>query len=325
MLQGIPERLPEIPIYIGEGWYDHHLGSTLQGLSKVNGQARTNLVVRIGPWNHGNQVALDQYPHQKNAAENETGNWVTWFIRTLQNHEIPEGQVQYYSIGDDRWHTAAHYPFPPGRSAVLYLQGHELEIAPGRSGQRDYDYDPDTPVVTWGAESLLESGEISGGVRTQPPPDWRKDILSFVSAPLEKTLDILGPIHVKLFVQSTAADTCFTIKLMEVLPDGTAYHIRNGATTLGYRNHAPHRIGYNGDVVEINIETWDIAWQLRAGSRLRIDISSSNFPEYAIHTNQAVAWAEAKDAVIAHQTVCYGNGMESCVILPLAESADTNL
>ena len=92
---------------------------------------------------------------------------------------------------------------------------------------------------------------------------------------------------------------------MEVFEDGKAWHIRNGITTLGFRNGATERQSYDGEPVEITIACWDIAWQLKKGSRLRIDISSSNFPEFSVHPNTTELWSLAKETRKAkHFRVC---------------------
>jgi uncharacterized protein len=113
-------------------------------------------------------------------------------------------------------------------------------------------------------------------------------VLSFVSEPLEEPSRIVGSISVTLYVGSTAEDTAFTVKLMEVLPTGEAYNIVDGITSLAFRNGATEPLGYAPGAIErIRIELWPIAWRIRKGSRIRLDVSSSNFPAYHIHSNLA--------------------------------------
>ena len=156
------------------------------------------------------------------------------------------------------------------------------------------------------------------GSLEQPEPDWRPDVKSFLSEPLKKPLEIHGSINVRLFVQTDAEDTSFTAKLMEVFPDGTAVNIRGSITTLAYRNGRSTRGIYTpGEIVEINIRMWDIAWKTQAGSRLRLDISSSDFPQYAVHPNLPGVWSMIRETKPAQETVWYGKACPSCVELPV--------
>ena len=133
-------------------------------------------------------------------------------------------------------------------------------------------------------------------------------------------MEIEGKIRVHLFVSSDAEDTAFSAKLMEVFENGEAVNIRGSITTLAYRNGADHRGSYTpGEIVDINIEMWDVAWKLRKGSRLRLDISSSDFPQYSVHSNYPGIWSEQSETKVAQQTVYFGKNYPSKVILPVVE------
>jgi uncharacterized protein len=124
---------------------------------------------------------------------------------------------------------------------------------------------------------------------------------------------------VKLWVSSTAEDTAFTAKLIEIHSNGNAYNFRSGITTLAYRRGTGFkRMKYTpGYAVEAVIDLWDISWRLHKGSRLRVDISSSDTPQYAIHTNYAGIWSLQDKAKTARQTLYTGVEMPSQIILPL--------
>lgn len=316
LLREMPGKLPDIPILICEGWYDHHLGSALRGCEQINPEQNSSVVIRIGPWNHSGESALSCHPGTRNEGKNDLAHAASWFADTLQKGLRPKGEVQYYNIGLDRWETAPAYPFAESREKRFYLSMDGLENAPGAPGCRSYDYDPETPVMTWGAESLLTNVQWTGS-RPQPEPNYREDVISFVSQPFTEPVDVLGKIKVHLYAESSAADTCFAVKLIEIRSDGTACNIRNGITTLAYRNNADHRGTYAGGLVAFTIDTWDIAWHFRIGSRLRLDITSSNFPEYAVHSNFPGLWSTQRETQIAHQTIHFGPSTPSCVILPI--------
>jgi putative CocE/NonD family hydrolase len=151
----------------------------------------------------------------------------------------------------------------------------------------------------------------------QPEPGYRPDILSFLSEALTEPLTIAGNIRVRLYVASDAADTSFTVKLMELRPDGKAYNIEDGIATLAFRAGIGKPVAYEpGTIVSLDLELWPIDWKIAAGSRLRLDLSSSNFPAYHAHPNRFGPWAEVAEAVVAHQTLHTGGDCASYVELP---------
>ena len=312
LLKSIPSKI-KIPIFVAEGWYDHHLGSSLKGWETLSETAKAHSVLQICPGNHIFMPAIYGHPEAKHAEAPQLKQALQWFDQILRRHELPKPEVQIYEVGMDKWHSLPSYPFPVTREKVFYLSDHALTENPEASGTREYDYDPENPVQTHGAESLFISFAHTGS-REQPAPDWRDDVLSFLSAPQQRPVRICGSIRVKLFVRSDAPDTCFAVKLSEVFPDGRAFHIRNAITTLGW--HKGRRRTYNGGVAELELETWPIAWKMRPGSRLRLDVTSSNFPEYSIHPNTLELWSEATETRTAHQTIFYGEDHPACVILP---------
>ena len=128
----------------------------------------------------------------------------------------------------------------------------------------------------------------------------------------------MGKINVDLYVSSDAQDTAFSVKIMEVLENGEAYNIRSGITTLAYRGHSSERQTYTpGEIVKVNVDTWDIAWTIKKGSRIRVDISSSDFPQYSVHTNYPGVWALQEKTKKAVQTIYSGKEYPSAVNLPV--------
>ena len=163
----------------------------------------------------------------------------------------------------------------------------------------------------------MASSEHQGSLR-QPEPGWREDVISFVSDALDRDLTVVGSISVRFQAASSAQDTAFAAKVMEVLPLGEAYHIRTGITTLGYRGHSGRRQAYEpGTAAEAAIDMWDIAWKLHRGSRVRLDITSSDFPQYAAHSNYPGVWARQGRARRAEQTIFFGDGAQAFVSFPV--------
>jgi putative CocE/NonD family hydrolase len=324
MLSQIPQKM-NIPVYIGEGWYDHHLGSALKSYISLSDESKAHSVLEIGPWNHSGMPCIYGHKH-KNAEGNSILRTLDWFTRTLKNKELPDPKVRCYVIGADEWREWSSYPFEADREECFYLsdkptgqRAYALQSATSTNAQIGYTYDPSDPVPSHGAESLFATQKEIGSLK-QPECGFRDDVISFISEPVDTDLDIIGPIRARLFVSSDAEDTAFTMKVMEVFPDGSAYNIRNGITTLAYRNDSPERISYTpNSVVEIDIDSWDVAWRIQKGSCIRIDISSSNFPEYAVHSNYPGVWSLQDRTKKANQTIYLGKDHPSCLILPISQ------
>ena len=168
-----------------------------------------------------------------------------------------------------------------------------------------------------GGETVFTSA-FRRGSNLQPEAGWRDDVLSFVTEPLTEDMTIAGAVKLMLTVRTDVDDTCFAFTLSEVTPDGEAYNMRTSITTLGYRNEllGPREKYRPGRKVKAEIVALPIVWTVKAGNRLRVDVKSSNFPEYAVHPNYAGVWAEQPETRIAHQTIFVG-GNRSYLTLPL--------
>ena len=329
--QGLWRKLREtpsemkIPVFIRDGWYDHHLGSAIATYRSLSPESRAHTTLQLGPWNHSYGCALTGQD-TANLKDDSIESPMAWFKRILLDGENPPPEVQTYVCGKDEWECWNQFPVPVSEYRTLYLDaaGAKKEDAyrlgdtlAENNAQVSYRYDPDDPVLSFGAESLFVSQGGVGSLR-QPPCSWRKDILSFLSPVFTEDTELGGSIKVRLYVSSDAPDTAFAAKVMEVLPNGTTYNIRGSITTLAYRGHSEHRQSYTpGQIVEVEIDTWEISWMLKAGSRLRVDITSSDFPQYSIHPNKEGPWSVHKDVVPAIQTVYTGKDYPSAVILPV--------
>lgn len=308
-----------VPVLLVGGWYDIFLAAQLGDWQKLGNRADSKFV--IGPWTHLMSTAGDlELP------DGRGGGWQWELVLDWMGHHLrgepldqPTGGVESYALGEDRWHVRPEWP-PPGREHRLHLtalagsprcEGGSLGTNPPEQFQEvSYSYDPDDPVpMRGGAGSLAFILADGGPVHSvlQRGLCERPDVLSFTSEPLVEPLRIAGPIQVGLSVSSSAPDTAFTAKLIEVLPDGRAYNIRDSITSLAYRNSDSAAELYTPEtVVSVEIDLWPIEWVVAAGSRLRLDISSSNFPAFHAHPNVAGIWALQEEAQTARQTLYAG-------------------
>jgi hypothetical protein len=170
-----------------------------------------------------------------------------------------------------------------------------------------YAYDPRNPVPTQGGAFLL----LSDAVAEQGNQSCeRDDVLSFASGPLELDQLLNGAVRLTLRVASDAADTAFSVKLAEHFKDGRVLNIRDDITSLSAAIAAAPQPDYTpGSQVEVVFNLTPILWRLHAGSKLRLDISSSSAPAFFPHPNRSGLWSRISDPVIAHQTI-YGGKLE---------------
>ena len=316
MLREMPQHV-RIPLVIEEGWYDHHLGSALSGYRSMSEESRSHTLVRIGAWNHGSMPVLDGH-HCENLQNFAIRPVYDFMKKVLIDHGTPRTGVSLYNIGEDRWLEAPEWPAPEEEVRLYLSENGRLEMkAPAEQAETEYVYDPEKPVYSHGSESCFRSmWEV--GSQLQEEPGYREDVVSFVSEPFSEPLRITGKIRVKLFVRSDAEDTAFAVRVSEVFPDGRAFNIRSGITTLAYRGHSDERQTYTpGETAEAEVGTWDILWTVGRGSRLRVDVASSDFPQYSVHPNYPGVWALQAKTRPARQTILMGGGTPSAVILPV--------
>jgi len=176
-------------------------------------------------------------------------------------------------------------------------------------------------VPTRGGSDMVEAGLVpTASAEQKNDLCSRPDVLSFASAPFTGEIRISGGIRIRLLVSSDAADTAFTVKLSEEFAGGKAIEIRDDISTLSLRNGAAKRLAYKqNEQTEIVFDLPPIDWQLQPGSRLRLDISSSNFPAFNAHPNKAGLWSTIADPVIARQTLHQG-----AMAIPIVPSRPAN-
>jgi uncharacterized protein len=323
-LREMPGKV-KVPMCIVAGWYDHHQEGTVLGFEELSPEVKAHSRLVIGGWNHMMMPCIAAH-ETVNAKINGEADMFNWFETILMEGKLPDTEIKAYMVGSDEWIKWDKWPLGSSGKKVLNLTGdrkedynaYKLSFEAGReTNQIKYDYNPDDPIYSHGADTLFKTMNEQGSL-LQHEPGYRKDVLSFVSEPLSEDMCITGEMDVKLFVSSDCEDTSFTVKVMEVKPDGKAYNIRSSITTLAYRNKSSERLTYEpNEVVELNLKLLPITWNIKAGSSLRIDISSSDFPQFAIHSNYAGNWAVQDKIKIARQTVYCGGEFKSAIEIPV--------
>ncbi len=333
-LESMPERT-RVPVLMIGAWYDLFTRGEIDDFARLASRDQSKLI--IGPWCHL-QVPRGDLPLPGDVGLGGQVNTILdWLGHHLRGEPLHEGTgyVQTYTLVEGAWRRWPRWP-PETRDTTFYLGGGgtgpcdtgRLALEPvDRVARFTYDYDPRHPVPTRGGGPLLAFaipgfGGVEPGSVLQPPICYRPDVVSFLSEPLEQDRHIAGPIRVLIHVASTAADTAFTAKICAVMPSGKTYNIRTGIASLAYREGDAHPVAYTpGVVVPLVIETWPIEWLLRAGTRLRVDISSSDFPAYHAHANRPGPWALQDDPIVARQSLFVGGDFPSRLELPVWEGA----
>ncbi len=308
----------QVPVLAIGGWFDLFLAAQMKDFARLPRRAESRYI--IGPWHHLQRSDID-LPNDPGQAGQwaEVLEWLDHHLRGAPYHR-KTGVISSYAMGQGAWHERPDFP-PATEPLTMHLGGFEasagceggLLSAQPQQGSHTYTYDPDDPVPSIGGTALLAFAfKTFDGVQPGPVEQGqlceRPDVLTFRSAPLDAFVHIAGSMTVDLQVKSEAPDTAFTIKVFEERADGTVVNIREGARTLGHREGDVQRVPYApGSEVQVSVQLWPMEWRLKKGSRLRLEVSSSNFPALAAHTNRFGPWAVQTGADITNNTVLSGS------------------
>jgi putative CocE/NonD family hydrolase len=292
-----------------------------------------------GPWtHHGPLAAVGELPLGLGAHGQYASQWAAkhgaFFDRHTRAAESDLPVVQYYVIHDG-WRTADDWP-PLGATRLewnLASDGHAntlcgdgiLVARDGSFGSTDsdsFEYDPANPVRTIGGRMLANFGLVLAGPFDQTPNERRDDVLCYTSEPLKASCDLVGPMGVELYASSSAVDTDFVAHVCAVSPDGTSLQIGSGIMRARYRNGFDREVPLEpGRVERFSIHLGHIGWRLRPDDRLRVWITSSDFPRFDRNMNTGRRPGEDAAGVIAQQTVQHDRDSPSrlwVTVLPAA-------
>ena len=297
-----------VPALNISGWYDIFLWSTFQnytGMQQRGGTevARRNQRLIIGPWTHGNfggSFPEREYGWGASAAAIDLpGNHLRWFDRWLKdvdNGIDQEPPVMIFVMGIDEWRTEADWPLPDTQYCPYYLHssggantlhgdGTLSTEPPGDEPSDVYLYNPLRPVPTVGGQVILPGGNAMGP-RNQHEVELRDDVLVYSTPVLDQPVEVTGPIELCLFVTSSAPDTDLTGKLVDVYPDGRAIILTEGILRARYRNSfSVPELLEPGEIYELRLDLWATANVYLPGHRIRLEVSSSNFPRFDRNSN----------------------------------------
>ena len=318
-LRELPEKI-NIPILLIDGWYDPFCPGLLNVWEKIPEHTRKDCAMIIGPWVHDCVIQEGcefPMPHGEILGVDGSLGFLDWLNHVRfgrkPNLSIP-GKIRYYVMGKDTWESVESFrkgrafgvSQPECRTLRFYLSENRLTKDIPAPGEISYDYDPDRPGSFWGGEYY--NNFMPGGVMHQPKPVKRKSVLNFISDPFEKDTEISGYMDLYLTVASDCEDTVFIVRLDKVDEDGRAWNIRECASLMSRGLARKGAFGEEKDQWTLHLCFWPGPWMIRKGERLRLDITSSNYPAYLPFGNTKEPWAKQVTLKKAHNTVVAGTG-----------------
>jgi len=323
-------------IHVG-GWYDHFLQGTIDGYigydDNGTSRARGHQKLIMGPWTHGSVYGGKQgelvYPQNSNGFDLIL-NWETEiFDDALLG--IPTdwsgARVAYYMMGDvntasdswNYWRYTYDWPLDHIDDQWFFTADGGLDKnTPGTTNKNfSYIYDPRDPVPNLGGQN--QPFDLNGPMDQRPVED-RSDVILFETPVLTEAVEVVGRIFGHLFVTSNCTDTDFTVKLTDVYPDNRSMLITDGSLTVRHRfNYTSESFmsGNPNDVYELLVDCWSSAYTFAPGHKIRVAISSSNYPRYGINPNTGASLAtNYLNYYLANNTILVGPSYNSSIILP---------
>ena len=334
---GTPLEEIEVPTFHECGWFDPAAWNQIQAFSGLRDRAGTEAArqgqyMTIGPWMHA-MVFSDRLgdiyfgPASENAGAGINRAQIDFFDKYLRGKtQVHLSPVRYFVMGPGVWRESPIWPPAHVRRSRLYLDGasgdRRLANGPGPADIAHYDYDPLNPAPTIGGAfegPMTIPGMIPGPIE-QSVLERRADVLVYTSEALAEDLEISGPIVACLYVSTSAVDTDFTAKLTQVLTDGRSYNLGDAILRLRGRNQTGRdELVSPGEVYKIELGLGHTSIVLNKGQRIRVQISSSNFPQYDRNMNTGNAIGVDREGPIAHQSVFHGGEHASYVELSLGK------
>ncbi|MEV6066623.1 CocE/NonD family hydrolase [Nocardia sp. NPDC052001] len=341
----------KVPVLDMEGWYDAFLAGGVENFTGMvaNGgtpEARANQRLVIGPWDHvgwgrtGSGIGTPMMTAAGAAGDSPVNElmlaWFDQFLKGKGGNVSGHPIVDYFLMGANRWKSATAWPLPDTRWTTYYLSGVGGNGIHGRAGHlgtdapKDpqppdiYDYDPANPVPSAGGHSCCGAGTGPQGPVDQFVVEQRADVLTYTTDPMTTDTEITGPIQLKLWAASTAPDTDFTAKLVALAPDGSTMNLNNGIIRAAFRDSLEHPSPIEpGRAYEYKIAIWPTSYLVKAGYRIRVEVSSSDFPQYAPNPNTGEPFGLSANSQLATQTVYHDAQHPSALVLPVIPGSDT--
>lgn len=307
----------EVPSLSIGGWFDVFAGATLEGFNRLRADGGGDDATRqahrliVGPWVHASHLPAGQGDMNfgimaEGASAGLTEKHIAFYDRYLKGEGAELPVVEYFLMGADEWRTADSWPPPGATTLALHLRADgrlTTEPPDGDEGSTTYTYDPSDPVPTHGGRVCL--GRALTGPRDQMRNEARSDVVVFTSEVLEEPVDVVGPVQASLAVATSAPATDFVVKLTDVDAAGRSILVTDGIL----------RRSYEGGAERVAIPIGHTAWRFLAGHRIRVTVTSSDFPRWDRNLNTGHPVGTDHKGVVADQTLFHSAAHPSRVEL----------
>ena len=321
------------PVLSFGGWFDNYAESDLDAFARLAG-AHKQVQTWIGPWSHNPGLKFPTLDFGSDAAVGMRAKQADWFDRWVKKAETPtqdsDGAVLHiFVMGPNVWRSEHEWPLARTHYTPIYLasEGHAnqssgdgvLSWQSRRKSKADtFTYDPRNPAPSMGGSVCCDPKLFPPGPLDQGKVEERPDVLVYTSSVLTEELEVTGPVRTILYVSTSANDTDFTAKLVDVQPDGRPILVTDGIQRLRYRLSLDKPVFVKrNQAYQISIDTGVTSWVFGVRHRIRLEVSSSNFPRFDRNLNSTGPNAEQVKPSKARQTVLHEKGYPSAVILPL--------
>jgi hypothetical protein len=327
-----------VPVLNVAAWYDIFQGGSLRNYMGIkshggseaarNGQ---HLLVTIGGHAGGGQK-IGEVDFGPAAAEYNEGDitlrWYDFLLKGVQN-EFAGKPVRIFVMGANQWRDEDDWPLVRARNTKYFLHsagnanslrgdGSLSNISPRAEPSDHFVYDPGNPVPTVGGPLCCDATHLAPGPRDQRTVEARPDVLIYSTPAFTADTEVTGPVSAELYVKSSAVDTDFTAKLVDVGPDGFAQNLTEGIIRARYRDSQEKpTLMVPGQVYKVTVDLWSTSNLFRAGHSLRLEVSSSNFPRFDRNLNTGESAAVGQKYVSATNTILHDREHPSALMLPI--------
>jgi len=321
------------------GWHDIFLKGSIKNFvemrkSAATQEARDGQRLLVGPWAHaatspegkiGDVVFGKQAVMDMNAT---IAKWGDFALKGIKNEFAGDAPVRIFVMGDNVWRDEKEFPLARTDYTKYYFHsnkganstGGDGELStklPGKEKPDTYEYDPQNPAPTIGGR-LCCGAAIQPGPFDQRPNESRQDVLVFSTPPLERDVEVTGYITAELYASTSAPDTDFTAMIVDVDPSGYARFLTDGVVRARYRNSTERAEPIEpGKTYKYTVDLWATSNVFKAGHKIRVYISSSNFPRFSRNLNTGEATLRATKMVKANQTIYHDAERPSAITLPV--------
>ena len=340
------------PMLMINSWYDLSIGPNValyeyQSKNAANELARNNMFMVIAPLQHCKQGQIET--EHTIVGQRDMGDarfdyvglvqkWFDHFLKGIENGVTQQPKVRAYMMGVNQWRAygawppeaqdIAYYLDSDGGANTAYGDGRLSTTKPDKAGSDAFIYDPLRPVLMLGGSICCFSPKFEGGAFDQSATEMRSDVLVYSSSPLTDTVEVAGPVKVSLYLSSDRKDTDLTVKLLDVYPDGKAYNLDENIQRVRWREGWDKPVFMEpSHVYKVDVGPLVTSNAFLPGHRIRIEVSSSNFPRFERNLNTGGNNFDEQDTLVAHNVIHHGPVYPSVIVLPIVNvrnAASTN-